>query len=46
MGNYLIRNAKIVNNGLITHGFVLDDNFIISGFALADKCYYRWHYPG
>ena len=23
MDNYLIRNAKIVNNGLITHGFVL-----------------------
>ena len=23
MDNYLIRNAKIVNNGIITHGFVL-----------------------
>ena len=41
MNNYLIRNAKIVNNGIVTHGFVLVRGGIIravgKGEPIADQ---------
>lgn len=36
MNNYLIRNARIVNNGIITHGFVLVRGGIIRAVSEGD----------
>ena len=33
MNNYLVKNAKIVNNGIIIHGFVLVRGGVIRAVA-------------